>query len=307
MCMRSILISRDVTAELIVVINGQELRFPLSGFNIIGRGQDAAVRLMDFEVSREHSSIRCGTSGCYLNDLGSANGTYVNGLAVTGSQKLSDGDEISFGNVQARFSFLPQTSQAESDSKLYRTLIVKRTDVKVITTPLILFVADIRGFTAISSRISAQELADCVRAWYDDCRLILEPLGAQIDKFIGDAVFAYWRDTGTDARLAALDAARALRDGLALDPAIRFQCRVGLHAGDVALGSMTKGNNTALGDAVNLAFRIESLNRTLGTSVLASAAFLSGWGEGRALFSPQGYQPIKGHPAPVEVFSLDES
>ena len=301
-------------AELVIHIGEQERKFPLADFNIIGRSKDAAIQLLDAGVSREHASIRRDSGSYWVNDLGSANGTYVNDLAVTSSQRLVKGDQITFGTVTATFTPSDSEEEAEEDANMFQTQVLKRTEVKVTTTPLILLVGDIRGFTQISAKVPAEELASLVRTWYDDCRSIIGSRGGIIDKFIGDAVFAYWKDTGIDTRYAALDAARALRDGadftqsgiMVLDKHdIQFECRVGLHLGEVALGAMTKGNNTALGDAVNLAFRLESLTRELDSSVLASAAFLDGWEEGKSHFAARGFQRIKGHPAPVEVFSLN--
>ena len=224
------------------------------------------------------------------------------------------GDQITFGTITATFSNSDSEEEAADDPNMFQTQVLKRTEVKVTTTPLILLVGDIRGFTQIASKIGAEELASLVRTWYDDCRTIIGSRGGTIDKFIGDAVFAYWKDTDLETRNAALEAARALRDGadftqsgiMVMDQhEIQFECRVGLHLGEVALGAMTKGNNTALGDAVNLAFRLESLTRDLDASVLASAEFLDGWEEGRNCFAPRGFQQIKGHPVPVEVFSLN--
>src|SRR5262249_28853401 len=85
---------------------------------------------------------------------------------------------------------------------------------------------------------------------------------------------------------------------------ISLDCRVGLHVGDVAMGALGKGINTAVGDAVNLVFRIESLTRQLDCGVLASAAFVMGWPDGRDQFEPRGSHEVKGHPDKAEVFSL---
>jgi len=303
-----------MAAELIVTILGKgEQRFPLADFNIIGRSKDAAIQLDDNGVSREHSSIRRDDKGYWINDLASANGTYLNNMAVARSEQLRNGDEIIFGTVNAVFAEVEGSGASFKNSETFQTRVLKRTEVSVSTAPLILLVGDIRGFTEISSRVPPERLAGLVRGWYDDCREVLNPLGATIDKFIGDAVFAYWRDTGPAARLAAVKAARALREGAGFSKSglrtmaeysINFECRVGLHIGEVAHGAMTRGNNTALGDAVNLTFRIESLTRELNADVLASAAFLRGWAEGAAQFSPCGFQNVKGHPEPIEIFSL---
>ena len=85
---------------------------------------------------------------------------------------------------------------------------------------------------------------------------------------------------------------------------IVLDCRIGLHVGEVAIGAMGKGVNTALGDAVNIAFRIEGLTRSVDKPALVSAAFLDGWDEGRAYFESCGFHEIKGQAERIEVFAL---
>ncbi len=180
--------------------------------------------------------------------------------------------------------------------------------------PATLFVADLRGFTSMSARMSSDEVADLLREWYADCNDILKRHGASIDKFIGDCVFAYWHGTEAEMRSRALRAAQALRavEADATSPArvrarqnhgVTLDCRIGLHVGEVTMGAMGKGIATALGDAVNVAFRIEGLTRVVDCPVLASRAFLSDWTEGVHHFEPRGCHAVKGIDAPIEVFA----
>ncbi|MGB0993522.1 MAG: FHA domain-containing protein [Akkermansiaceae bacterium] len=307
-----------MSAELIVTSSNKstgEQNHQLGDFNIVGRGKDTAVRIQDNSVSREHSSIRRDTSGYWINDLASANGTYLNNLAVTKAELLRDGDIITFGTIKAIFSMKQSTGSSFKNQDTNQTRVLRRTEVELTTTPFILLVGDIKGFTEIASKVPPERLAALMRGWYDDCQATLAPLGATIDKFIGDAVFAYWRDTGAKSREAAVQAARALSGSgnhsqtaaLTLkNYKINFECRIGLHIGEVAHGAMTRGNNTALGDAVNLTFRLESLTRNLNAEVLASAAFLDGWPLGLGEFSSRGYHRVKGHPDEIEVFELND-
>ena len=76
-----------------------------------------------------------------------------------------------------------------------------------------------------------------------------------------------------------------------------------MHVGMVAIGAMGQGVNTALGDAVNMAFRIEALTRVVDRSTLVSAAFLEGWEEGRSQFKSCGLHQIKGQADLIEVFA----
>ena len=153
-----------------------------------------------------------------------------------------------------------------------------------------------------------------LREWYAQCEQVLKSRGAVIDKFIGDGVFAYWHGDTSDIRAKATEAARILsapeasespkRKWLKENMNIEVHCHIGLNIGDVALGAMGRGMATAVGEAVNVTFRIESLTRKLQVPVLASASFLQGWQPGFELYQNAGVHAVKGQPEPVEVYSL---
>lgn len=289
--------------------------YPLQEFNLIGRSDEATIKIEDTGVSRQHATIRREGGHYWLVDLGSANGTYVNDTALTTARVLRDGDRVQFGAHSLLFS-QDEPGQEEDMSMIgMTTQVLRRAPTKVVTQPVTMLVGDLRGFTALSAQIPAEQLAELLREWYADCNAIMRQQGATIDKFIGDAVFAYWHGTEPDIRRKAVEAARALRDSnisstsptrlqLQAEKNISLDIRVGLHLGEAAMGAMGKGINTALGDAVNLVFRIESLTRQLNAGVLASAAFVVDWPEGRDLFEPRGSHEVKGHPDKIEVFSL---
>ena len=288
--------------------------FDLEEFNLIGRSDEATIKIDDTGVSRQHATIRREGGHFGLVDLGSANGTYVNDTALTTARVLRDGDRVQFGTNLLLFC---QDDGAPHDATEIgmTTQVLRRAPGKMVTRPVTLIVADLRGFTALSAQLSAEQVADLLREWYADCNSIMRQRGAMIDKFIGDCVFAYWHGTEPDIRAKAVEAARSLRSTecsatsptrlmLKAQKNISLDCRVGLHVGDAAMGAMGKGINTAVGDAVNIAFRIESLTRQLDAGVLASAAFVLDWPPGRELFEPRGSHEVKGHPDKVEVFSL---
>jgi pSer/pThr/pTyr-binding forkhead associated (FHA) protein len=70
--------------------------------NMIGRSPENSIRLEDVSVSGRHAELALMRESCYLKDLGSINGTLVNGQPVTGVQ-LRAGDRIGFGKVEACF------------------------------------------------------------------------------------------------------------------------------------------------------------------------------------------------------------
>jgi len=73
--------------------------FSLSGDAVLGRQKDCTVRLTDTSVSRRHAQLRLQDDGLVIEDLGSANGTLVNGRLISEPTPLQDGDELTLGET----------------------------------------------------------------------------------------------------------------------------------------------------------------------------------------------------------------
>jgi diguanylate cyclase (GGDEF)-like protein len=99
-------------------------RYPLQpGRTLIGRGENAAVRVQDNSVSRAHAVVESNTDGCYVIDQRSLNGTHVNDRLTAGAHQLADGDYIRIGN--AIFRYLEGGNiEAEYHEELHRLAIV---------------------------------------------------------------------------------------------------------------------------------------------------------------------------------------
>ncbi|MCA0177705.1 MAG: adenylate/guanylate cyclase domain-containing protein [Proteobacteria bacterium] len=143
---------------------------------------------------------------------------------------------------------------------------------------------DLRGFTAMAEGLPPQALRELLNAYLTTVTHIVHGHQGTLDKFIGDAVMAFWgapqpqadhaqRAVATALALAAAEAplnAELQARGL---PAVRFG--IGLATGLACvgdLGSRERSSYTAVGDTVNLAARVESLTRHLGHTVLVDAA-----------------------------------
>ncbi len=285
----------------------------LEDFTLIGRGEGATLRLNEASISRQHATIRRENHDYWLVDLGSANGSFVNDVTLSAARVLRNGDRVRLGN--ADFLFQQNTTVVSAVVDNMRTQISIQATKPMSAQQVTLFVADLKGFTRMSERLPAEQVAELLREWYADCQRILRHYGASIDKFIGDSVFAYWHGVDFDTRRKALHAAQELRaaDHTPTTP-VRLQlkaahgmeldCRIGIHVGAVAMGPMGQGISTALGDAVNLAFRIEGLTRVTEQPLLVSGAFVEGWSQGRPDFRSCGIHQVKGRVEPVEVFAL---
>lgn len=159
---------------------------------------------------------------------------------------------------------------------------------------LSLLFADLAGFTRASESMPVQQVAQALDAYFSRMTDCVHRHGGTLDKFIGDAVMAFWNAPLPDAAHAphalacALDMQATMHEVRALwqgTPFAQVHLRIGLHTGDAAvghLGSQARFTYTAVGDAVNTASRLEGANKTFGTPILLSgalceAAQAAGW------------------------------
>src|SRR5216684_3974465 len=137
--------------------------------------------------------------------------------------------------------------------------------------------ADIAGFTGLSERLGGQ-IIPLLSSYLDTMSREVSSHGGTIDKFIGDAVMAFWgapaanADHAVDACRAALACQRGLRaSGLVDDGGRPLQVRIGVNSGDMLvgnIGSEFRLNYTVIGDAVNVASRLEGANKEYGTDII---------------------------------------
>jgi adenylate cyclase len=145
-----------------------------------------------------------------------------------------------------------------------------------ICTLTVLF-ADIAGFTGLSERLGDQ-IIPLLSSYLDTMSREVSSHGGTIDKFIGDAVMAFWgapttnADHAVDACRAALACHRALRaSGLTDDSGRPLRVRIGVNSGEMLvgnIGSEFRLNYTVIGDAVNVASRLEGANKEYGTEII---------------------------------------
>ncbi len=170
---------------------------------------------------------------------------------------------------------------------------------------------DIEGFTSLCQTLDPEAVATMLNEYLETMsRAVLEH-GGTIDKFVGDAVVAFWgaplarADDAQNALAAAIAMSKA-GDVLMRPVAGRAslgRTRVGLHWGDAIVGNFGGEGRiqyTALGDSMNVASRLESANKTLKTAVLVSREAAERVGIDR--FRPMGRVRVRGRDAPLEVF-----
>jgi adenylate cyclase len=178
-----------------------------------------------------------------------------------------------------------------------------------------LLFTDVQDFTPLAENLLPEELMQAMSQYFEAVGQAILSEGGTIDKFIGDAVMAFWNAPKQDADhvnkacLAALRLAQKSRElnqrreALGL-PVLRT--RVGLHTGAAVVGNVGASDRmdyTALGANVNLASRLEGLNKFYATSILASGEVRQR-ARGQFLFRSVDVVVPKGASAAHAVFEL---
>jgi pSer/pThr/pTyr-binding forkhead associated (FHA) protein len=92
----------DTPPAVLSLPTGQRIELH-EGHYVLGRHLESDIVLNDSNVSRKHAEFVCAAGEVTVRDLGSTNGTKVNGVGVSGNQLLQHGDVINFGTAQVRF------------------------------------------------------------------------------------------------------------------------------------------------------------------------------------------------------------
>ena len=178
-----------------------------------------------------------------------------------------------------------------------------------------LLFTDIADFTSISEDMDPTTLMQEVSEYLAEASRTLIEHGATIDKYIGDAIMAMWNAPVDQENHVELACRAVLKTAAAIDSLNErrtaegrppFRTRFGLHVGEVVVGNVgsdERMNYTALGETVNLASRLEGLNKQLGTDILVSEAVMGTLSE-EFVARPVDMVRVKGTTHPVRVFEL---
>lgn len=192
---------------------------------------------------------------------------------------------------------------------------IHRGDVTEVRAAIL--VADLRGFTHLSTQLPPEATADVINRYYDVVVPPIEARGGEVLKFIGDAVLAIFpaKTLGDDgAVLRALEASRAALDARPEPYELggqSFPIRFGIaiHFGEAVYGNVGTGHRldfTVIGRDVNIAARIASLCSRLGRDYLVSERVATvGAAHGRAMYDA-GSHEVRGIDVPIHVFVPDD-
>ncbi|MCG6969788.1 MAG: FHA domain-containing protein [Gammaproteobacteria bacterium] len=263
-----------MSAYLTFSVHGQVQKLLCGPLFTVGRDFSSDLVLDDKVVSRNHAIIRqLGGGDYFVIDSGSSNGTFVNSSRITVPTKLHDGDVLSFGSLEVKFVSGENSVLTPDEEQLDDTAIMTR---RTSIVPITILISDIRGFTSLSESIPIQQLTKLMNDWFHAVSDCVHANRGIVDKFIGDCVYARWQhDIGTDhSVILALHTAYGINQVThslyEKYPILPHPLRVGVGINNGQAAVNVGQESTAIGDAVNLAFRLESATKEINKDIVIS-------------------------------------
>jgi adenylate cyclase len=174
---------------------------------------------------------------------------------------------------------------------------------------------DIYDFTTLSEQRTPEEVVALLSDYFDIFNETVSEHGGEIIQFLGDSVFAMWNAPVADEHHAE----NACRCALAVEQKLRvfnanlkaqglpeLRTRFGIHTGTAVVGSVGAKERlqyTAMGDTVNVASRLEGMNKVYGTTILASSAVVALCGDA-IVFRALGEAQVKGRATALQLFEV---
>jgi adenylate cyclase len=312
----------DVLSEIFLEaeIDGQLSHFSLANDRTfrIGRSDKNNVVLADDLASRNHAMLQRSDDGkFYITDLGSSNGTFVNGGRISAPVVLRHSDKIRIGTHEFTFN---QHSAVEPPP-VEQPDELQSTNILFAQSLITVLVADIRDFTGLGRRLEASKLSSVTGTLFREGGKALQERGAWAQKYIGDAVMAVWLHKKRSPELRELAAvfeglsrlieiAAGLQSQFGLDAPIRLGAGINTGWASVGnVGSMASSDYTALGDVVNKTFRLESATKEIPCDLALGQGtyeFLAGSAGIESLFSTCTVK-LKGYDEPATAYAAHTS
>ena len=178
--------------------------------------------------------------------------------------------------------------------------------------------SDIRGFTTISEKLKPEDLVNLLNEFLDPMTEIILKNGGMLDKYIGDAIMAVFNapvdidrhpDRACESALSMVRKTRELGSVFSKEYGVTIRIGVGINTGEAVVGNMGSSlrfDYTAIGDTVNLASRLEGLNKVYKTDIIISQ-FTKERIEGEFLTRKLDVVVVKGKKEPVPIYELMEN
>jgi class 3 adenylate cyclase len=280
---------------------------------VIGR-EDAELTIADAQISRRHAAIRGDRNGVEIRDLGSLNGTWVNGEKIERARLLHVGDTVEVGGTSLEV-------EAAQEGRDRRTVRVRRgTEMLGTEAPqgdelrrVTALFADVVGSTGLGERLRPEEVKSLIGDCVTRMSRAVEQYGGAVQAYMGDGIAAFF---GVPA-VHEDDAERAARAALRILEAVEayardiegawgiadFNVRVGINTGQAAVGLVGARDpqRVSLGDTTNVAARLQGTAQpgTISIGEETARALAA-----RFVVEPLGDVSVKGRESPVRTWRL---
>jgi len=180
---------------------------------------------------------------------------------------------------------------------------------------LTIMFTDLQGFSSISECLEPEQVSNLLIRHFSEMTKIIHDYGGTVDKFIGDAIMAFWgaplADTeqalhACQAAMAMQVAAAVMRQELVGREFPGIYMRIGIHTGDAIVGNMGSKDRfdyTAVGDNVNVASRLEGINKLYGTQILISESTAKDVSACLPIMHVDKVR-VKGKTMPIDIYTL---
>jgi len=296
---------RDAVLK-VLAIAGISLLLALSGAVIVARRLSKPIVRLAADASKIASGDLAHRAKVDRADEIGALATAFNDMSVD----LED----SFGKLNQTLAsferFVPRKFLTVVAPSGIENIVVGTAEARRVN---ILF-SDLRGFTSTSEGMTPIEVFRMLNEYLARMGAAIDANGGFVDKYIGDAIMAVFDDEHSDGLLRAII---AMRDGVRAFNAERvaaghrpIEAGIGAHGGEVVMGTIgfaSKIESTVIGDAVNVASRVESMTKDYATNILVTSAIVA------KLEDPAAFKlrtvatgvKVRGRDEPIDLFTLD--
>lgn len=220
----------------------------------MGRAPDNRVVIVAENISRRHAVIRRNNDGSFsIMDMGSSNGTFLNGQRISRTAELRNHWIIEIGSQKMTFRTVPRPSIAPHTTEI------------VACEAWLLAMAG----TRLGCYDPSQEMVDKTNeSWGERCQRVIGKFRGQVVRGMGDALLAFWVIEGADSKATVV--ASALRSLQAIQQHTAQQFRFGLHYGAANVQRTAQGLQKPIGPEVIFATRLDRLASNLNCPLLVT-------------------------------------
>lgn len=237
--------------------------------------------------------------------------------------------------VVTAYNFAVEEKFARKIRAMFSNYITERVVAELIRNPemaklggerreITVLFSDVRGFTSFSEKHAPEEVVAILNEYLAEMTEIVLKWEGTLDKFIGDAILAFWgapmqqdnhAELAVRCALNMIDRLKELQKKWQLENRVPFDIGIGINTGEVIVGNIgaegKKMDYTVIGDEVNLGSRVESLTRKYGVHIIITEFTLnkisggvSGGGLGHLSINGLGSVVVKGKEKPVALYEL---